>query len=83
MWADNPYSSKSNQEQQFLDYGPTNGNSKGILDVKNPGDLINTLRRSSAMDNATPPGDAVDQALRALELQKTPPPVSGTQLKGP
>ncbi|MGB7565101.1 MAG: hypothetical protein WBM08_10155 [Prochlorococcaceae cyanobacterium] len=81
--ATNPYGGKSTQEEQFLDYGPGNGKPKTIFDAKNPGDLINTLRKGAAMDDATPPGDAVDQALRALEAQNSPAPASGTQLKGP
>lgn len=80
--ANNPYGGKSTQEQQFLDYGPGDTRPKGLFDVKNPGDLINTLRKGAAMDDATPPGDAVDQALRALEAQNSPAPASGTQLKG-
>lgn len=52
----NPYGGKSTQEEQFLDYGPGTGKPKSIFDAKNPGDLINTLRKGAAMDDATPPG---------------------------
>jgi hypothetical protein len=63
-------SGQSKQEQQFYDYGPSgsgSGKSGGsILDSTNPMDLMNKLRKSTAMDEATPPGDAIDQALKAL-----------------
>jgi hypothetical protein len=47
--------------------GPA-GSSSGI-DITNPIDLINRIRRSTALDDATPPASAVDQALKALEAQ--------------
>ena len=65
---------QSKQEQQFYDYGPSSGSGKGggsILDSTNPMDLMNKLRKSTAMDDATPPGDAIDQALK---LPNSPPP---------
>ena len=65
---------QSKQEQQFYDYGPSSGSGKGggsILDSANPMDLMNKLRKSTAMDDATPPGDAIDQALKLLN---SPPP---------
>jgi len=61
------------QEQRIYDYGPggSNGSSKGgsILDSANPLDLMNKLKRGTAMDDATNPTDAVDAALKALEAQ--------------
>lgn len=48
---------QSKQEQQFYDYGPSSGSGKGggsILDSTNPMDLMNKLRKSTAMDDATP-----------------------------
>jgi hypothetical protein len=45
------------------------GSGSGGLNPTNPLDLINKIRKSSAMDDATPPGDAVDQALKELEAQ--------------
>jgi hypothetical protein len=57
------------QEQQIYDNSPTGRPSGGILESGNPLELMNKLRRSSALDNATQPGDAVDQAIRALEAQ--------------
>ncbi len=38
-----------------------------ILDVANPMELMNRLRRATAMDDATTPVDAVDEALRAFD----------------
>jgi hypothetical protein len=52
--------------------GPA-GSSSGI-DITNPIDLINRIRRSTALDDATPPASAVDQALKALEAQSGPAP---------
>ena len=66
---------QSKQEQQFYDYGPSSGSGKGggsILDSANPMDLMNKLRKSTAMDEATPPGDAIDQALKALNAPPAP-----------
>ena len=63
---------QSKQEQQFYDYGPSSGKGSGsLLDSANPMDLMNKLRKSTAMDDATPPGDAID---RALKLLNSPPP---------
>ena len=42
-----------------------------FLDVTNPMELINRLKRATAMDNATTPSDAIDDALEAFEYQKT------------
>jgi hypothetical protein len=33
---------------------------------------MNKLRRNSALDNATQPGDAIDQAIKDLEAQAAP-----------
>jgi hypothetical protein len=63
----------STQEQRLYDYGPggSNGTSKSgaVLDTANPLDLMNKIRKGTAMDDATPPTDAVDAALKALEVQ--------------
>jgi hypothetical protein len=81
-WAD--YNSGlSTQEQRLYDYGPSGGSGTGtgkggsIFDSANPIDLMNKLKRSTAMDDATDPGDAIDAALKALE---TPAPVSSQPL---
>ena len=65
---------QSKQEQQFYDYGPSSGKGSGsLLDSANPMDLMNKLRKSTAMDDATPPGDAIDQALKLLTSPPPPP----------
>ena len=58
------------QQERELNYGTgPNRNSGGILDSTNPIDLMNKLRRGTALDDATPPGDAVDAALRDFHQQ--------------
>lgn len=65
-------------EKQFYDYGPGTGSSGGssgagsLFNSTNPMDLMNKLRKGSALDDATPPGTAVDRALRDLEAQSSP-----------
>ena len=77
------YNNNSNfsvQEQRIYDVGPggTNPAAKGgsILDSTNPMDLLNKLKRGTALDDATNPTDAIDAALKELEAQA---PVSSTQ----
>ncbi len=41
-----------------------------LLDVSNPMELMNLLRRATAMENATPPSDAIDQALKILQEEE-------------
>jgi hypothetical protein len=53
-----------NREERAI-YG--GGESSDVLDATNPMDLINRLRQSGMMDDATPPSDAVDAALKAFE----------------
>ena len=64
----------SKVEQQFIDPGNGGGSGKegSILNSTNPIDLMNKLRRGSAMDDATPPKDAIDAALRELEQPAKP-----------
>jgi hypothetical protein len=68
------------QEQRFYDYGPngSGGSSKGntILDSTNPIDLMNKIRKGTAMDEATTPTDAIDAALKELEVQAPAPGLS-------
>jgi len=76
----------STQERQIYG-GNGSGSSGSALDASNPIDLINRLRRSTSLDDATPPASAVDQALKALEQQGSPKPAAGASpgasLKGP
>lgn len=53
-------------------YGTGSSGSGAPLDVKNPLDLINQLRRSTSLDDATPPSTAVDRALRDLDAKAAP-----------
>jgi hypothetical protein len=77
----------SPMERQMYDYGPgtsgTGGNGS-LLNTTNPLDLMNKLKRSTALDDATPPGSAVDQALRDFDaqMQKPAPAGSSGQVKG-
>ncbi len=74
------------QERQLYDYGPgkSGSGSGSILDSTNPLDLMNKLKRSSALDDATPPSSAIDQALREFDAKtpKSAPAGSAGQLKG-
>ena len=47
-----------------------------IIDATNPMDLINRLRQATALDNATRPSDAIDDALKALESYELESPSS-------
>jgi hypothetical protein len=71
----------SPQERQI--YGGSGSGSSSPLDAKNPIDLINQMRRSTSLDDATPPSKAVDQALKALEAPQPAPAKPGPVLKGP
>jgi hypothetical protein len=61
----------SPQERQMYD-GSSPGKQNSILDATNPIDLMNRIRRSTALDDATPPGTAIDQALREFDSQSAP-----------
>ena len=54
----------SPQQERELDYGTGTNRGGSALDSANPIDLMNKLRKATSMDDATPPGDAVDAALR-------------------
>ena len=58
------------QEREMYNTLPGSAQKGTILDATNPMELMNRLRRASAMDNATAPSDAIDQALRALEVDQ-------------
>ena len=57
---------QNRQEQEIFSTAP-GGDSGAILDATNPMDLINRIQRAGAMDDATPPSDAIDAALKELE----------------
>lgn len=71
----------SPQQQQELDYGTGGPRSSSILDATNPIDLMNRLRRATALDDATQPRDAIDAALRDFDGQSARPGAAPT--KGP
>jgi hypothetical protein len=74
-------------ERQIYDgTGKPGGGS--ILDSTNPIDLMNKLRRGTAMDDATPPSSAIDQALKDFDAQSAPAAAPGasavsSQVKAP
>lgn len=49
------------------------GKGSSVLDSVNPIDLMNKIRRSTALDDATPPSEAIDQALKEYSTQTTGP----------
>jgi hypothetical protein len=57
------------QQDRELNFGTGPSKSGSILDSANPIDLMNRIRRGTAMDDATPPGDAIDAALRDYHQQ--------------
>jgi hypothetical protein len=63
----------SPQQQRELDAGIGVPSRNSALDAANPIDLMNRLRRASAFDNATPPSDAIDAALRDFQPQPVGP----------
>ena len=73
-WAQVEAPYQNREEQQLYNPGSSGGSS--ILDATNPMDLINRIRQSGAMDDATPPSDAIDEALKAFkeEPSRTTPP---------
>ena len=64
--------------------GPGMGKGNSVLDAVNPMDLMNKIRRSQALDDATSPTDAVDRALRDYSGQTGPAAASpGQSVKAP
>ena len=70
----------SSQQERELNLGTGPQRSSSILDSTNPLDLMNKLRRGTALDNATPPGDAVDAALKDFQVQSIPVKGQSSQL---
>lgn len=75
----------SPQQERELDYGTGTNRGGSVLDSTNPIDLMNKLRKATAMDDATPPGDAVDAALRDFHSPPAAPASASpaTMVKGP
>ena len=63
--VDAPYQTR--EERDIYSTGPGEGGS--VLDATNPLDLINRIRQSGAMNDATPPADAIDAALKDYQQQ--------------
>jgi len=76
---------RSPQLERELDYGTgTNRGGASVLDSANPIDLMNKLRKATALDDATQPSDAVDAALRDFDSQSQPAKASpAATVKGP
>ena len=60
-----------NQDEKEIFGNGTDAGAGPILDATNPMDLINRLRKSQSMNDATPPLDAIDAALKNFQ-QETP-----------
>jgi hypothetical protein len=76
----------SPMEKQMYDPDSRGGKGGGsLLDATNPLDLMNIIRRNSAMNDATPPSSAIDQAIKELDAQPkgSAAPSSGLRLQGP
>ena len=60
-------SAYQNREEREIFSTSPGGDSGAILDATNPMGLINRIQRAGAMNDATPPSDAIDAALKELE----------------
>ena len=63
----------SSTDNELLDTLPGESNKGTLLDPTTPMDLMNRLRRARSMEDATSPADAIDEALRVLEANASPP----------
>ncbi|AKN62264.1 MULTISPECIES: hypothetical protein [unclassified Synechococcus] len=64
---------QSPQQRDVFQTVPGQNDQESVLDATNPMDLMNRLRRANAMNDATPPSDAIDAALKALESSQPAP----------
>jgi hypothetical protein len=64
---------QSPQQRDVFQSVPGQNDQESVLDATNPMDLMNRLRRANAMNDATPPADAIDAALKALESSQPAP----------
>jgi len=64
---------QSPQQRDVFQTVPGQNDQESVLDATNPMDLMNRLRRANAMNDATPPSDAIDEALKALESSQPAP----------
>lgn len=73
----------SPQQERILDEGSGSGTGSNILDATNPIELMNRIRRATALDNATPPGDAIDAALRDFDAAPQPATPGSSLIQAP
>jgi hypothetical protein len=64
---------KPSQQRDVFQTVPGQKDKNSVLDATNPMELMNRLRRANAMNDATPPSDAIDAALKALESSQPAP----------
>ena len=64
---------QSPQQRDVFQTVPGQNDQESVLDATNPMDLMSRLRRANAMNDATPPADAIDAALKALESSQPAP----------
>ena len=64
---------QSPQQRDVFQTVPGQNKQESVLDATNPIDLMNRLRRANAMNDATPPADAIDAALKAFESSQPAP----------
>ena len=64
---------QSPQQRDVFQTVPGQNDQESVLDATNPMDLMNRLRRANAMNDATPPADAIDAALKALDSAQPAP----------
>ena len=62
-----PLNSSIPEERNLYNTLTGSNQTDSILDVTNPMELMNRIRRATAMDDATSPSDAIDEAIRAFE----------------
>ena len=58
---------QNKEEREIYGNGAPGADGGSILDATNPMDLINRIQRAGAMNDATPPADAIDAALKELQ----------------
>ena len=61
--------SQTPEERELFNTLPGESQKGGILDATNPMELMNRLKRATAMDDATPPSESIDDALRVFEIE--------------
>lgn len=70
--AQSSSSTMTKQEKEIYRTSPGQRDEDNIFNAVDPIDLMNRIRRATAMDNATSPEDAIDAALKAFEAENLP-----------